>query len=167
MQAALTSYQAEYAILDYLVKALGPDGAGQSLLGDRLAEFTGRLNDQLAASTEARYQLAWQQDFTPVIEAGGHPFILKLLSKSEQLRVGIAIQAAIAKITGLKFLAVDEVDMLDQDNRELLTSSLLEALDQFDQILLFCTVGDVIPKNPGLPGLKMFWVEAGTVDEIR
>lgn len=91
---------------------------------------------------------------------------MKLLSKSEQLRVGIAVQAAIAKTTGLNFLAVDEVDMLDQDNRDLLTGTLLEVLDQFDQVLLFCTVGDVRPQNPGLPGLKMFWVADGTVNEL-
>jgi len=164
-QADLAGVQAEYAILDHLVKALGPGAAGQSLLGGRLAEFTARLNEQLAAFTGGRYQLTWQEDFTPAITADGHTLVLKLLSKSEQLRVGIAFQAAVAKITGLNFLAVDEVDILDQDNRDLLTGTLLEALDQFDQILLFCTVGEVNPPHPGLPGVKMFRVEAGTVSE--
>ena len=43
---------------------------------------------------------------------------------------------------------------------------MLGMLDQFDQIMLFCTVGDVQPQNPGLPGVKMFWVEDGTVSEL-
>ncbi len=80
--------------------------------------------------------------------------------------MGIALQTAIAKITGLNFLAVDELDMLDQDNRDLLTGSLLSVLDQFDQMMLFCTVGDVQPQSPDLPGVKMFWVEDGAVSEI-
>ncbi|WP_027365092.1 AAA family ATPase [Desulfotruncus alcoholivorax] len=166
LQQDLEMLEKELAITERMVKALGPDGIRQSLLGDRLSGLTSEINKLLAACTEGRYQLTWQVDFTPLITQNGHALPFKLLSKSEQLRVGIAFQAAIAKMTGLSFLAVDEVDMLDQDNRDLLTGSLLEILDQLDQILLFCTVGDVIPQNPGLPGLKMFWVENGVVSEI-
>jgi len=58
------------------------------------------------------------------------------------------------------------VDMLDQDNRDLLMVTMLTAAEQFDQIMLFCTVGEVQPADPGLPGVKMFWVEDGRVTEL-
>ena len=47
----------------------------------------------------------------------------------------------------------------------LLTGTLLGMLGQFDQIMLFCTVGACSPK-PRLPGVKMFWVEDGAVSEL-
>jgi len=166
LQQDLELLEKELAVTERMVKTLGPDGIRKTLLGDRIAGLTGEINNLLAACTDGRYRLTWQDDFTPLVHQNGSALPVKLLSKSEQLRAGIAIQAAVAKITGLNFLAVDEVDMLDQDNRDLLTGSLLEALDRFDQIMLFCTVGDVLPQNPGLPGVKMFWVEDGTVSEI-
>jgi len=166
LQQALQTMEDELAVTERMVSALGPDGIRKILLGDRLDGFTGAINDMLAACTEGRYQLAWQEDFTPLITLHGQPLPLKLLSRSELLRVSIALQAAIAKWTGLSFLAVDEVDILDLDNRDLLTGSLLEVMDQFDQIMLFCTVGEVLPVNPGLPDVKMFWVEDGQVSEV-
>lgn len=166
LQQDLKAQEAELAVTERMVKALGPDGIRKTLLGDRIAGLTGEINTLLAAFTDERYQITWKEDFTPLVHRDGSALPVKLLSKSEQLRVGIALQTAIAKMTGLKFLAVDEVDMLDQDNRDLLTGSLLGMLDQFDQIMLFCTVGDVIPQNPGLPGVKMFWVEDGAVSEL-
>jgi exonuclease SbcC len=70
---------------------------------------------------------------------------LKLLSKSEQLRVGIAVSEALSAAAGLKFLAIDEADILEQDNRDLLAGMLLDTAAEFDQVLVFTTVGDVRP----------------------
>jgi len=166
LRQSLKVLEQKAALAEHLVKALGPDGIRKSLLGDRLAGFTNEINTVLAACTEGRYRLAWQEDFTPLLTQNGQALPLRLLSKSEQFRVSIALQAAIAKLTGLKFLAVDEVDMLDQDNRDLLMVTLLTAAEQFDQIMLFCTVGEVQPQDPGLPGVKIFWVEDGQVSEL-
>jgi len=166
LRQSLEELEQQAGLAEHLVKALGPDGIRKSLLGDRLAGLTREINTWLASCTEGRYRLAWQEDFTPLITRQGQPLPLRLLSKSEQFRVNIALQAAIAKLTGLKFLAVDEVDMLDQDNRDLLLATVLTAAEQFDQIMLFCTVGEVQPADPGLPGVKMFWVEDGQVTEL-
>jgi len=91
---------------------------------------------------------------------------LKLLSKSEQLRVGIAVSEALSAAAGLKFLAIDEADILEQDNRDLLAGMPLDTAAEFDQVLVFTTVGDVRPENPGIPGVKMFLVDEGAVREI-
>jgi len=166
LQADLKALEKEVKVLETLVKALGPDGIRKNLFGGQLKNFTNQLNNKLNLITEGRYQLTWEKDFTPLIRQNGSLLPIKLLSKSEQHRVGIAFQTAIAKQAGLKFLAIDEVDMLDQDNRDLLTGTLVDQMDEFDQIMLFCTIGDVKPQNPGLPGVKMFWVENGAVKEL-
>ena len=166
LQDGLADLQREVDILEHLVQVLGPDGVKQTLLGDRLAGFTKQLNDNLAAFTDGRYQLAWGEDYTPVIRHSGHVLPVRLLSKSEQFRVGVAFQAAIAKAAGLKFLAVDDMEILDQGNLDLLTG-YLQTLVEFEQILLFCTMGDTEPRNPGRPGVSMFRVKAGAVSAIK
>jgi len=80
--------------------------------------------------------------------------------------VGIAIQEALSHAAGLSFLAIDEADMLDQENRDLLTGMLLDIAGEYEQVLVFTTVGDVKPQNPGLAGVKLFWVEEGKVSEV-
>ena len=158
---------AEVADLETLVKALGPDGLRRDMLADILEGFAGRVNDRLGRLTEGAYQVSLGEDMTILCRANGGPVLpLRLLSRSEQLRVGIAISDALSAAAGLKFLAIDGADILEQDNRDLLSGMLLELADEYDQALVFTTIGDVQPENPGLPGVKMFWVEEGTVKEI-
>lgn len=162
---ALAAGLAEYELL---VKAFGPDGIRRSALANSLDPFTARVNENLAALTDKAYTIEFAPDLSPVVRHAGATVPARLLSTSELLRVGIAIQEAIAAHLGLRLLAIDGADLLDQDNRDRLTGFVLEraAAGEFEQVLVFSTVGDVPPANPGLPGLKMFWVEAGTVQEI-
>ncbi len=158
---------AEVADLEVLVKALGPDGLRRDLLAGILEGFVGRVNDRLGRLTEGAYQVSLAPDMAILCRANGGPLLpLKLLSKSEQLRVGIAVSEALSAAAGLRFIAIDEADMLDQENRDLLAGMLLDTADEFDQVLVFTTVGDVRPENPGLLGVKMFWVEEGAVKEL-
>jgi len=134
-----------------------------------LEGFLKQVNDRLRRLTEGTYHihLAPAPEMTLLCCVNGGIFLpLKLLSKSEQLRVGIAINETLSSAVGLKFLAIDEADMLDQENRDLLAEMLLDLAGEFDQVLVFTTVGDIPPQNPNLPGVKMFWVEDGTVHEL-
>lgn len=167
LKGEVTTLTAEVANMEILVKALGPDGLRQELLAGILGDFLGRVNDRLGRLTGGAYQLGLGKDMTLLCRANGGPLLpLKLLSKSEQLRVGIAIQEALSHAVGLSFLAIDEADMLDQENRDLLTGMLLDIAEEYDQVLVFTTVGDVKPENPGLAGVKLFWVEEGKVSEV-
>jgi len=154
---------------EILVRALAPDGMRKDLLSGILEGFVKRVNDRLGRLTEGTYHihLAPAPEMTLLCCVNGGPFLpLKLLSKSEQLRVGIAINETLSSAVGLKFLAIDEADMLDQENRDLLAGMLLDLAEEFDQVLVFTTVGDIPPQNPNLPGVKMFWVEDGSVHEL-
>ncbi|MDD3654123.1 MAG: AAA family ATPase [Desulfotomaculaceae bacterium] len=160
----LAAALAEYELL---VKAFGPDGIRRSALARSLGPFTARVNENLAVLTDGAYAVEFAPDLSPIVRHAGATVPARLLSTSEQLRIGIAIQEAIAAHLDLRFLAIDGADLLDQDNRDRLTGFVLEraAASEFDQVLVFSTAGDT-PPNPGLPGLKMFWVEAGAVREI-
>ncbi|MDD3654845.1 MAG: hypothetical protein PHO01_11835, partial [Desulfotomaculaceae bacterium] len=153
---------------ELLVKAFGPDGLRLSSLTGVLGPFTARVNKNLTELTDGDYTVDFAPDLSPIVSHAGAAVPARLLSTSEQMRVGIAIQEAIAAHLGLRFLAIDGADLLDQDNRDLLTGFVCDRAEagEFDQVLVFSTVGDVPPANPGLPGVKMFWVENGTVREI-
>ncbi|MDR9788375.1 MAG: hypothetical protein RJR37_14230 [Peptococcaceae bacterium MAG4] len=101
---------AEVADLEVLVKALGPDGLRRDLLAGILEGFVGRVNDRLGRLTEGAYQVSLAPDMAILCRANGGPLLpLKLLSKSEQLRVGIAVSEALSAAAGLRFLGhVDE-----------------------------------------------------------
>jgi exonuclease SbcC len=167
LQRDIETFSTELTDLEVLVKALGPDGLRRDMLAGILEGFVRRVNDRLGRLTEGAYQVSLGADMDILCRANGGPVLpLKLLSKSEQLRTGIAISEALSATAGLKFLAIDEADMLEQDNRDLLAGMLLDTAAEFDQVLVFTTVGDVRPENPGIPGVKMFQVNEGAVREI-
>lgn len=167
LEQEINALAEELADLELLVKALGPEGLKKDLLAGLLEQFLGRANDRLHRLTKGAYQLKLGPDSTLLCQqSSGVLLPLKLLSRSEQLRVGIALQEALSHAAGLRFLAIDEADMLDQENRDLLSHTLLELAEEYEQVLVFTTVGDTTPVNPGIPGVKVFWVEAGKVSEL-
>lgn len=168
LQQDLETLTYNLADLDVLVKALGPDGLRKDLLGGVLKDFVERVNHKLGRLTDGTYHFTLSSEMVLLCCVNGGPTLpLMLLSKSEQLRVGIALSAVLSQAVGIRFLAIDEADMLDQDNRDLLAEMLLDSAEEFDQILVFTTVGNVQPHNPGLPGVKMFWVEDGNLRELK
>lgn len=164
----LTVLSAELEEYELLTKAFGPNGIRRCILANSLDPFTERVNANLARLTDGVYSIEFSPDMDINVKASGVTIPARLLSTSENLRVGIAIQEALAAWLGLRFLAIDGADLLDQENRDRLTEFALGLAEkgEFDQIIIASTVGDVKPRNPGLPGFKMFWVEAGVVKEI-
>lgn len=168
LERDIAALQQEVQHLETLVKAFGPQGMKKGLLEKMLQPFTERVNRNLNELTEGTYQLTHDDTGSILVYASGTPLALKALSASEQFRVGIAIQEALAHFLGLRFLAIDGADILDQSNRDLLTGFLLGLLEggEYDQALVFSTIGDVQPQNPGRPGVKMFLVQNGGVGEL-
>lgn len=168
LERDIAALQQEVQHLETLVGAFGPRGLKKGLLEKMLQPFTERVNRNLSQLTGDTYQLTHDDAGSILVYASGTPLALKALSTSEQFRVGIAIQEALAHLLGLRFLAIDGADILDQANRDLLTGFLLGLLEggEYDQALVFSTIGDVQPQNPGLPGVKMFLVQNGGVSEL-
>ena len=68
---------------------------------------------------------------------------LKYLSESEQFRLAVAFQIALAIVTGLRFVVIDRADVLDKEKRKMLTSLLLNS--KLDQAIVLATSEEAPP----------------------
>ncbi|MCK9570770.1 hypothetical protein M0R72_17605, partial [Candidatus Pacearchaeota archaeon] len=129
-----------------------------------------QANARLSALTGGRYQLHIEvdPDFQIIVDHDGVSSPLGLLSSSEQQRVGIILQDAIVRLSGLRFLIVDEADKLDPENRALLTEYLLDIADEYDQIVVLATIGTdgVHRPDPPIDGLALCELTGGQLREV-
>jgi hypothetical protein len=81
------------------------------------------------------------------VVVNGRP--IQTYSESEQFRIGVALQLAIAELSGLSFAIVDRLDMLDVHNRALATKMIFASPVQ--QVLVLSTreLEQALPKIPG------------------
>jgi len=142
--------------LDRLVEFFGPNGVKAQMGGDKLKDFVEAMNGYLSPFeysvefTLDPYSFRVFNKFPPTLRT------LRQLSKSESLRFGIAFQIALAMATGLRFVVIDEADMLDSETRPALTEILLQS--DLDQAIVLSTT----EKNPPteLPdGVKFIQLE--------
>lgn len=139
--AALTAYEdalgrrqtleADVVRLEGLVQVLGPSGARVKALGDALGRFETAVNGSLEP-------FSWTVGFTVDpwgVVVNGRP--VETYSRSEQHRIGIALQVAIAELSGIGFAVVDELDMLDAKNRETMGVVLLRS--PLEQVIILGT----------------------------
>lgn len=113
--------EAEVARLETLVAVLGPSGARVKALGDALGRFEAAVN---ASLTAFGWAVHFEVEPWQVVVNGR---AVETYSRSEQHRIGIALQVAIAELSGIDFAIVDELDMLDAKNRETMGVVLLRS----------------------------------------
>src|SRR5437660_8767650 len=68
---------------------------------------------------------------------------LKYLSESEQFRLGVAFQIALAILTSLRFVVIDRANVLDKERRKMLTSLLVNS--GLDQAIVLATSEETAP----------------------
>lgn len=146
--AAKTAALKEVGRLETLVEQLGPKGVRVTALAGALERFEAPLNVSLAA---------WGYTVRFALEPWGivvNGRTAELLSTSERLRVGVALQLAIASVTGLNLVVIDQVDLLDGPNRAVLT----ELLASWPGQVLLAATKDAPP--PAMDGIAVYWLEA-------
>ena len=141
-----SSLEARKSALDRLTDFFGPNGAMMGQLSDRIGSFTEDLNRHLAAFGY-HCNLALEPFEMRVRATKDSPlgFSLKQLSASEQFRFGVALQIALAQITGLQFVVIDCADILDAERRRMLTCLLVNSA--LDQAIVLATSQDAAPTN--------------------
>ena len=139
----------EVGRLETLVDVLGPKGVRQEALDSSLKDFEAAVNPY---TKPFGWAVAFQLDPWDVL-VNERP--LRTYSRSEQHRLGIAVQLAIAEMSGLSFAVIDEVDMLDDANRTLLTKMLLAA--PLEQIVILATreAHEALPKLKGVLAYRL------------
>lgn len=165
-RARLARAKAEAEAAEWLVRAVPELRAG--LLDHVLHHGAGVANSVLQALLPA-----WRVRFDPaeglvVEDAAGRAVPLATLAASERLRVGVAVQAALAELSGLHLLIVDDVETLDPENRMALVEALLGLRDNglIDAALVLAARGETEPADPGIPGLGVYEAVGGTVARV-
>jgi hypothetical protein len=85
-------------------------------------------------------------------------------SESEKYRASLALQIALAQVSGLKFLVVDGIDVLDLANRKTMLGMLEQAIKSgsLDQAVITSTLGNEAALTAKYPDwLRMYHVVKG------
>ncbi len=166
-----TRVQTEAGIRAYdaLAEAFSPEGIRSTILSQVIDPLRKRAKERLEALTAGEYSIEFDlaDGFNVFVLHKGTRKLLRHLSKSEKLRVGILLQDVLNYLAGLRLLVIDEADMLDQTNRDLLNGFLLDIAGDYDTILVLATVGEVLPKDPGIEGLAMFTIADGQIVRLK
>jgi len=138
-----------------LAEAFAPDGIPGELLMRTIKPINSRLRESAEAS-------GWPQvtlDVGMTILCDGRRY--ELLSESEQWRVNAMIAEAIARLSGLRVLVLDRMDVLDLSGRAQCVRWLDRKVKDYDTVLVMATM-----KAPptGLPeSFTVFWLEDGRI----
>lgn len=135
--------------LEAMCATLGPNGVRVQALQEAIGRFETLVN----VSTS---QFGWQVRFLLdpwAVLVNDRP--VETYSKSEQFRIGIAVQLAIAALSGIGFAMIDELDMLDVQNRGLVTQMVMQA--PLEQVFVLGTrePGVPLPKNAGVLAYRL------------
>lgn len=151
----LTVARAELASMERLVKKLSTDGIRNAIPGIGLPAFAAEFA-QIAEQFGMRLELSLDPF---VFTVDGRP--TDLLSSSERLMVGLAFQVAAARVTGVRWIAFDDADRLDDAHRRVLHTVLAAKL--VDQVIVCATLkmpdAQFQPKQIP-PGWQFFLVQS-------
>jgi DNA repair exonuclease SbcCD ATPase subunit len=154
--------------LEALVDVLSPSGLPGKILGETIGPIQQTANARLQEITGGRYELEMvlDPDFAIFVSHDGMRTDLKRLSSSERMRVGVVLQSVLVGLTGLRFMIVDNLDVLDNNNRGLLMDALLALSDELDQVLVLSTVGPNGAVNPHIEGVAFYELVDGQLREV-
>jgi len=141
--------------------ALAPDG----IPGDLLKEALQPVNKMLSEEADAT---GWKQiciSSDMEITADGRP--RALLSESEMWRTDAMIAVVVARLSGLKILMLDRVDVLDMPGRGALLKWVhdLVGAGDIETALLFATLKALPAKL--YPTMTAHWIEGGEVVKLK
>ncbi len=139
-----STLETRISLLDRLAEFFGPSGAMMGQASGRIGSFTEDLNRHLAAFGYT-CKIALEPFEICVSSSKDNHFALSLkyLSESEQFRFGVAFQIALAMVTGLRFVVIDEADVLDKERRKILTGLLVNS--ELEQAIILATSEEAPP----------------------
>ena len=131
--------------LDRLTEFCGPNGAMMGQSSRRLGSFTEDLNRHLAALGYACNVALGQFEIRVISSTHANIGLpLNHLSESEQFRFGGAFQVALAMVTDLRFVVIDQADLIDSKRRRMLTVLLVNS--GLDQAIVLATSEEPPPR---------------------
>lgn len=142
---------------DAISSALATDGIPGEILKTAMTPINERLA-KTSAGTGLK-QVVINDDMT--ISYGGKPY--GLASQSAKWRVNVMIAEAISHITSLRFLMVDEFDLLDAQSRSVCMKWLVNLAKnkEIETALVFGTLKELPEKLP--PLTSAYWIQGGVI----
>ena len=151
-----------------MVKYYDTDGVKAELIGSYIGGFEAKLFSVLDA-WGFKCSLKLDPFDFQVTTRRGYTGPVKELSGAEEHIFKYAFQCAVSIAAGIKFVVVDEVELLGQDIRNALYSRLFAMIQEgtLEQaIIIGFSLDKTLPK-PQAPGSKYFYISDGTVEELR
>jgi exonuclease SbcC len=160
---------ADIGLLERLVELTSPKGIPGRLLSETIGPLEKMANERLSLLTGGRYELGFlvDPDFRIVVTHDGAESDLSRLSSSERMRIGVILQDAVSRLSGLRVMMIDDAEVLDPDNRALLINTLVSIKDDYDTILVMSTLGPKGIENPHLEDLSVFQISDGLLQEVE
>ena len=132
----------ELELIETVIEAFGAKGLKSIILNKAIKPLEERANQKLSVLTNNRYSINFridEEDFNIYIISEGMERRVKHLSSSERLRIGVIMQDAINSLVGSKFMVVDDVDILDNDNRKLFWDLIGNIKANYDTLVILAT----------------------------
>lgn len=167
-RALAEELQERVKLLEILAEAFGPGGNGirAIMLEAGVEAIESRVNDNLEILTGGHYRLRLQNLPEPSIWVdgpGGHLQLIHL-STSERMRVGCAFAEALAHLSGLGLLIIDDAEILDEANRAHMSRWLIARREDYDTVILLST-GPRERLHPQ-PGIRCYYLDGGRAQEV-
>lgn len=150
-------------ILEELVKYFGPEGVKAELLREHIGGFTDGMNAGLEAWG---YSCSFEIEpygFRVTNKATSATLPLELLSGSERLRFAVAFQVALAQVSQIRMVVVDEADLFDSGGRAAFYPLLLAA--DLDQAIALGT--DEREEIPEVDGAVFYLMQNGKAVQLE
>jgi AAA domain len=165
----LTKLQKKAATLDILVKYWDKDGVKKKLIEEHIGGFESKLREVMSAFG---YEASLSEDLKfEVKTARGYVGPVKEISGAEEHIFKAAFQCAVSIAAGIKLVVIDEVEEIGVDIRDNLYYRILDLIKYgfLDQAILigFSLDKTLPPKEKRASGTKWFFVEDGTVEELK
>jgi len=166
----LEKLQAKAAKLDGLVKYFDKDGVKKTLISEYIGSFESKINSVMDAFGY-KTALTMEPFAFEVQTARGYVGPVKELSGAEEHIFKVAFQCAVSIAAGINLVVIDEIEELGEDIRFRLFGAVMDLIDKgsLEQAILigFSLDKTLPPKEKRAPGTKWFYVEDGTVEEIK
>lgn len=115
------------AQLDALVGKLGPEGLPAQAMRETVGAVLEQINDVLNEISEFTLCAEPGKEFALLVARPSGVTRVDCLSEGETLLVGVAVQVALARLTGFGFVVVDRCNVLDSEHRGALLGMLLDS----------------------------------------
>ncbi|THF58040.1 ATP-binding protein [Pseudothauera rhizosphaerae] len=142
-----------------IADALSPDGIQAEMIAEALAPLNKLLAEHAALAQWAPVLIGADMSITAAGRAYG------LLSESERWRADALLAVAIAALSGLRFVVLDRLDVLDATGREdaLYWLSDVAEAGQIDTALVLATLKSAPPAGALPAHIASRWIERGNL----